>query len=91
MFDCIISNVNNFFKFYSIEVGSGEVILICEYVEIVKNIIKSNFIIEFGVVKERVNELMYSCVDIVEFEKIGWKREFFFVDVLIEIIEEEEK
>ncbi|EBG8496573.1 paratose synthase, partial [Salmonella enterica subsp. enterica serovar Typhi] len=51
----------------------------------------SNSIIEFGVVKERVNELMYSCADIAELEKIGWKREFSLVDALTEIIEEEGK
>ncbi|ECR0313416.1 CDP-paratose synthase, partial [Salmonella enterica] len=90
-FDCIISNVNNFPKFHSIEVGSGEATSIREYVETVKNITKSNSIIEFGVVKERVNELMYSCADIAELEKIGWKREFSLVDALTEIIEEEEK
>lgn len=90
-FDCIISNVNNFPKFHSIEVGSGEATSIREYVETVKNITKSNSIIEFGVVKERVNELMYSSADIAELEKIGWKREFSLVDALTEIIEEEEK
>ncbi|EBG5321777.1 CDP-paratose synthase [Salmonella enterica] len=90
-FDCIISNVNNFPKFHSIEVGSGKAISIREYVETVKNITKSNSIIEFGVVKERVNELMYSCADIAELEKIGWKREFSLVDALTEIIEEEGK
>ncbi|EBZ9516098.1 CDP-paratose synthase [Salmonella enterica subsp. enterica serovar Eastbourne] len=90
-FDCIISNVNNFPKFHSIEVGSGKAISIREYVETVKNITKSNSIIEFGVVKERANELMYSCADIAELEKIGWKREFSLVDALTEIIEEEGK
>lgn len=40
-------------------------------------------------VKERANELMYSCADIAELEKIGWKREFSLVDALTEIIEEE--
>lgn len=90
-FDCIINNVNNFPKFHSIEVGSGKAISIREYVETVKNITKSNSIIEFGVVKERANELMYSCADIAELEKIGWKREFFLVDALTEIIEEEGK
>lgn len=90
-FDCIISNVNNFPKFHSIEVGSGEAISIREYVETVKNITKSSSIIEFGVVKERENELMYSCADIAELEKIGWKREFSLVDALTEIIEEEGK
>lgn len=90
-FDCIINNVNNFPKFHSIEVGSGKAISIREYVETVKNITKSNSIIEFGVVKERVNELMYSCADIAELEKIGWKREFSLVDALTEIIEEEGK
>ncbi|HAW6588823.1 TPA: CDP-paratose synthase, partial [Salmonella enterica subsp. enterica serovar Enteritidis] len=88
-FDCIINNVNNFPKFHSIEVGSGKAISIREYVETVKNITKSNSIIEFGVVKERANELMYSCADIAELEKIGWKREFSLVDALTEIIEEE--
>ncbi|HAO4348703.1 TPA: CDP-paratose synthase, partial [Salmonella enterica subsp. enterica serovar Typhi] len=78
-------------KFHSIEVGSGEAISIREYVDTVKNITKSNSIIEFGVVKERVNELMYSCADIAELEKIGWKREFSLVDALTEIIEEEGK
>ncbi|MDN4562890.1 NAD-dependent epimerase/dehydratase family protein, partial [Salmonella enterica subsp. enterica serovar Typhimurium] len=34
-FDCIISNVNNFPKFHSIEVGSGEAISIREYVDTV--------------------------------------------------------
>lgn len=87
-FDCIINNVNNFPKFHSIEVGSGKAISIREYVETVKNITKSNSIIEFGVVKERANELMYSCADIAELEKIGWK-EFSLVDALTEIIEEE--
>ncbi|EIE6296150.1 CDP-paratose synthase [Salmonella enterica] len=90
-FDCIISNVNNFPKFHSIEVGSGKAISIREYVETVKNITKSNSIIEFGVVKERANELMYSCADIAELGKIGWKREFSLVDALTEIIEEEGK
>lgn len=90
-FDCIINNVNNFPKFHSIEVGSGKAISIREYVETVKNITKSNSIIEFGVVKERANELMYSCADIAELEKIGWKREFSLVDALTEIIEEEGK
>ncbi|HED9273791.1 TPA: CDP-paratose synthase [Salmonella enterica subsp. enterica serovar Enteritidis] len=90
-FDCIINNVNNFPKFQSIEVGSGKAISIREYVETVKNITKSNSIIEFGVVKERANELMYSCADIAELEKIGWKREFSLVDALTEIIEEEGK
>lgn len=90
-FDCIINNVNNFPKFHSIEVGSGEAISIREYVDTVKNITKSNSIIEFGVVKERANELMYSCADIAELEKIGWKREFSLVDALTEIIEEEGK
>ncbi|EEA9881424.1 CDP-paratose synthase [Salmonella enterica] len=90
-FDCIINNVNNFRKFHSIEVGSGKAISIREYVETVKNITKSNSIIEFGVVKERANELMYSCADIAELEKIGWKREFSLVDALTEIIEEEGK
>ncbi|HHE0279115.1 CDP-paratose synthase [Salmonella enterica] len=90
-FDCIINNVNNFPKFHSIEVGSGKTISIREYVETVKNITKSNSIIEFGVVKERANELMYSCADIAELEKIGWKREFSLVDALTEIIEEEGK
>ncbi|EGA4832209.1 CDP-paratose synthase [Salmonella enterica] len=90
-FDCIISHVNNFPKFHSIEVGSGKAISIREYVETVKNITKSNSIIEFGVVKERANELMYSCADIAELEKIGWKREFSLVDALTEIIEEEGK
>ncbi|EEP0429902.1 CDP-paratose synthase [Salmonella enterica] len=90
-FDCIISNVNNFPKFHSIEVGSGKAISIREYVETVKNITKSNSIIEFGVVKKRANELMYSCADIAELEKIGWKREFSLVDALTEIIEEEGK
>ncbi|EDD4359163.1 CDP-paratose synthase [Salmonella enterica] len=89
--DCIINNVNNFPKFHSIEVGSGKAISIREYVETVKNITKSNSIIEFGVVKERANELMYSCADIAELEKIGWKREFSLVDALTEIIEEEGK
>ncbi|HAD8531517.1 TPA_asm: CDP-paratose synthase [Salmonella enterica] len=90
-FDCIINNVNNFPKFHSIEVGSGKAISIREYVETVKNITKSNSIIEFGVVKERANELMYSCADIAVLEKIGWKREFSLVDALTEIIEEEGK
>ncbi|EHD6553555.1 CDP-paratose synthase [Salmonella enterica subsp. enterica serovar Enteritidis] len=90
-FDCIINNVNNFPKFHSIEVVSGKAISIREYVETVKNITKSNSIIEFGVVKERANELMYSCADIAELEKIGWKREFSLVDALTEIIEEEGK
>ncbi|EDP2135490.1 CDP-paratose synthase [Salmonella enterica subsp. enterica serovar Enteritidis] len=90
-FGCIINNVNNFPKFHSIEVGSGKAISIREYVETVKNITKSNSIIEFGVVKERANELMYSCADIAELEKIGWKREFSLVDALTEIIEEEGK
>ncbi|EBQ2734567.1 CDP-paratose synthase [Salmonella enterica] len=90
-FDCIINNVNNFPKFHSIEVGSGKAISIREYVDTVKNITKSNSIIEFGVVKERANELMYSCADIAELEKIGWKREFSLVDALTEIIEEEGK
>ncbi|EHE0787034.1 CDP-paratose synthase [Salmonella enterica subsp. enterica serovar Enteritidis] len=90
-FDCIINNVNNFPKFHSIEVGSGKAISIREYVETVKNITKSNSIIEFGVVKERANELMYSCADIAELEKIGWKREFSLVDALTEIIGEEGK
>ncbi|HGB8787391.1 TPA: CDP-paratose synthase, partial [Salmonella enterica subsp. enterica serovar Enteritidis] len=90
-FDCIINNINNFPKFHSIEVGSGKAISIREYVETVKNITKSNSIIEFGVVKERANELMYSCADIAELEKIGWKREFSLVDALTEIIEEEGK
>ncbi|ECM7130593.1 CDP-paratose synthase [Salmonella enterica subsp. enterica serovar Enteritidis] len=90
-FDCIINNVNNFPKFHSIEVGSGKAISIREYVETVKNITKSNSIIEFGVVKERANELMYSGADIAELEKIGWKREFSLVDALTEIIEEEGK
>ncbi|EHI8420681.1 CDP-paratose synthase [Salmonella enterica] len=90
-FDCIINNVNNFPKFHSIEVGSGKAISIREYVETIKNITKSNSIIEFGVVKERANELMYSCADIAELEKIGWKREFSLVDALTEIIEEEGK
>ncbi|EGV2453952.1 CDP-paratose synthase [Salmonella enterica] len=90
-FDCIINNVYNFPKFHSIEVGSGKAISIREYVETVKNITKSNSIIEFGVVKERANELMYSCADIAELEKIGWKREFSLVDALTEIIEEEGK
>ncbi|ENE8513193.1 CDP-paratose synthase [Salmonella enterica] len=90
-FDCTINNVNNFPKFHSIEVGSGKAISIREYVETVKNITKSNSIIEFGVVKERANELMYSCADIAELEKIGWKREFSLVDALTEIIEEEGK
>ncbi|ECJ1298071.1 CDP-paratose synthase [Salmonella enterica] len=90
-FDCIINSVNNFPKFHSIEVGSGKAISIREYVETVKNITKSNSIIEFGVVKERANELMYSCADIAELEKIGWKREFSLVDALTEIIEEEGK
>ncbi|EKL4501632.1 CDP-paratose synthase [Salmonella enterica] len=90
-FDCIINNVNNFPKFHSIEVGSGKAISIREYVETVKNITKSNSIIEFGVVKERANELIYSCADIAELEKIGWKREFSLVDALTEIIEEEGK
>ncbi|EHS6265633.1 CDP-paratose synthase [Salmonella enterica] len=90
-FVCIINNVNNFPKFHSIEVGSGKAISIREYVETVKNITKSNSIIEFGVVKERANELMYSCADIAELEKIGWKREFSLVDALTEIIEEEGK
>ncbi|ECZ7966377.1 CDP-paratose synthase [Salmonella enterica subsp. enterica serovar Enteritidis] len=90
-FDCIINNVNNSPKFHSIEVGSGKAISIREYVETVKNITKSNSIIEFGVVKERANELMYSCADIAELEKIGWKREFSLVDALTEIIEEEGK
>ncbi|WP_258010748.1 NAD-dependent epimerase/dehydratase [Salmonella enterica] len=90
-FDCIINNVNNFPKFHSIGVGSGKAISIREYVETVKNITKSNSIIEFGVVKERANELMYSCADIAELEKIGWKREFSLVDALTEIIEEEGK
>ncbi|EBM0771924.1 CDP-paratose synthase [Salmonella enterica] len=90
-FDCIINNVNNFPKFHSTEVGSGKAISIREYVETVKNITKSNSIIEFGVVKERANELMYSCADIAELEKIGWKREFSLVDALTEIIEEEGK
>ncbi|MGT1468202.1 CDP-paratose synthase [Salmonella enterica subsp. enterica serovar Enteritidis] len=90
-FDCILNNVNNFPKFHSIEVGSGKAISIREYVETVKNITKSNSIIEFGVVKERANELMYSCADIAELEKIGWKREFSLVDALTEIIEEEGK
>ncbi|EDI8036124.1 CDP-paratose synthase [Salmonella enterica] len=90
-FDRIINNVNNFPKFHSIEVGSGKAISIREYVETVKNITKSNSIIEFGVVKERANELMYSCADIAELEKIGWKREFSLVDALTEIIEEEGK
>ncbi|WP_405127227.1 CDP-paratose synthase [Salmonella enterica subsp. enterica serovar Enteritidis] len=88
-FDCIINNVNNFPKFHSIEVGSGKAISIREYVETVKNITKSNSIIEFGVVKERANELMYSCADIAELEKIGWKREFSLVDALTEIIDED--
>ncbi|MFB2173847.1 CDP-paratose synthase [Salmonella enterica] len=90
-FDCIINNVNNFPKFHSIEVGSGKAISLREYVETVKNITKSNSIIEFAVVKERANELMYSSADIAELEKIGWKREFSLVDALTEIIEEEGK
>lgn len=88
-FDCILQHIHEFPKFHIIEVGSGESISIREYVETVQRITKSRSEIEFGAVKQRDNELLYSCANVTELKKIGWKREYSLVNAISEIVEKE--
>ncbi|TDN55102.1 CDP-paratose synthetase [Buttiauxella sp. JUb87] len=88
-FDCILSNIDYFPKFDSIEIGSGEAISIREYVETVHSITNSKSNIEFGVVPQRKNELMFSCANTSALKNLGWSRKYSLVGAISEIIDKE--
>jgi CDP-paratose synthetase len=72
-YEAIISNTDRLEMFETIPLGSGESPTIRRFVEIIHAYSKSKSKLDFGAVKMRENELMYSCADTSKLRKLGWQ------------------
>lgn len=88
-FKCILSSLQGIASFESIDVGSGTVIKIREFVELVASVTATRSVIEFGAIPMRQNELMYSCADTHRIKELGWKPVYALRDAVVDMTNKE--
>lgn len=69
----IIRKVDMLSGYSEYEVGSGSAVKIKELVELTKELIQSTTKLNFGKIKYRDNEVMFSEAEITSLNKLGWK------------------
>lgn len=69
----VIEKVNELSYFNEFEVGSGNEIKIKELVELTKELMESNTMLNFGAIKYRENEVMTSKANIAPLSDLGWE------------------
>lgn len=72
----IIKRVDEVSGFSEFEVGSGNEIKIRELVELTKELMGSNTVLNFGAIEYRENEVMTSKADISSLLDLGWEPKF---------------
>lgn len=69
----IIKKRNDLLGYSVFEVGSGNEVKIKDLVELIKKIMKSKVVLNFGAIKNRENEVMSSKANINSLLNLGWK------------------
>lgn len=72
----VITKINEISGFIEFEVGTGNEINIRELVELIKELMDSNTMLNFGAIKYRENEVMTSKADISSLLNLGWEPKF---------------
>lgn len=72
----VIKRVDEVSGFSEFEVGSGNEIKIRELVELTKDLMGSNTMLNFGAIEYRQNEVMTSKADISSLLNLGWEPKF---------------
>lgn len=78
----ILSKMDKLLGYNEFEVGSGNVVKIKELVKLAKELMKSETILNFGAIKHRENEVMYSKADISDLLKLGWAPQYDYISGL---------
>lgn len=86
-YETIINNLSNInMDFNEFEIGSGEVISIKKFVEIIHELTESKSILKFGSLPYRKYETMYSKADLKRIKELGWEPKNSIKEGLIKII-----
>ena len=83
-----LSDINP--DFNEFEIGSGNVISIKNFIELIHKLTKSKSILNFGALPYRKYETMHSSVDLTRIKELGWKPKESLKEGLLKIIEMEE-
>lgn len=88
-YEVIINNIHHIENSETIALGTGEAPAVKEVVETIAFVSQSNSDLNFGVVPDRKNELMYSCADTNKLKSFGWKKSYNLIDGIKEMIQKE--
>lgn len=88
-FKAIVKNLEQFKESKSIDVGSGKVVSIKEFVKKVHLLTKSQSYLNFGALAYRNEELMVSCANLELLEKIGWSPRYSLVEGILKTIKKD--
>lgn len=72
----LISNIHKLKDIETISVGSGFAPSVQEFVKLVHSCCHSTSSLDFGAVKMRDGELMYSCANTLRLKQLGWENHF---------------
>lgn len=84
----IISKADELIGYHEYEVGSGHGVKIKELVKLIKELMKSETKLNFGKLKYRDNEVMFSEAEIAPLIKLGWIPNYDLKDGLVNYIED---
>jgi nucleoside-diphosphate-sugar epimerase len=74
----ILSNLDKFVQFQSLEIGSGKPLKIRDVVEKIHFLTNSKSILRFGAIPYRLNEIMESKVNLTKLKTLGWSPKIDF-------------
>lgn len=74
----ILSNLDQFTQFQSLEIGSGKPLKIRDVVEKIHILTNSKSILRFGAIPYRLNEIMESKVNLTQLKTLGWSPKIDF-------------
>lgn len=88
-FRAIVKNLEKFKESKSIDVGSGKVVSIKEFVKKVHLLTKSQSQLNFGALTYRNEEPMLSCANLELLEKMGWSPRYSLVEGILKTIKKD--